>query len=324
MPIHQPKINNNLVEDGGRRPGYNKLMSDENISPVAKAAAVMRQQRERLGWSTGYLAREATMHARNQGDLINISQQTISAFEQGRAKKMPYWYRYIDDAFTNAGKVTDYPHIERHASKEGERSNLGPLRTIWDESGEIHPWPNRKRAQGEGKSKAGIPIFRADNIEDGSFRVPEKYRRLEGDPGFVENFDDLRVSVKRFELHASSIIGEYSRNPLGLVEARSCYGLYMPNDALGWAIPRGTPMLISRVRPAAEGDLALLYLWRSLPEASDVPDQENLVVVPALLLGQSPYWYEGAQLHEEGRHFRVSADLVPQIHRIYTISDFLG
>lgn len=60
----------------------------------ADAALAMRQDRQRMGWSTTELAERARAVAAANGDPIKLSQQLISQFEQGTAKRIPSWYRY--------------------------------------------------------------------------------------------------------------------------------------------------------------------------------------------------------------------------------------
>jgi hypothetical protein len=302
-------------------------MSDDSISRVAKAARSMRERRERLGWSTGYLASIATMHAHNQGDLTSISQQTISAFEQGRAKKMPSWFRYVEDAFTNEGDETDYPHVKRRAVESPlQQKPYSPKRTIWEETGEVKPWPEPwpgriTTSNNTFNQKISIPIFNTSRAADGAFHVAESVQTPEGHDDHIESFEDIHVRVQQFELIPEQIIGEFTRFPLTTSEAASSYGIYMPVQALERAVPLGAPTLVSRVRPPTEGDLVIMYLWWARPELPAADSQEDVVAVPAMLIRQSSVWYEGLQLHSEGRYFRVPADRVFQIHRIYQMAD---
>jgi len=75
-------------------------MTSKSTSLVEAAAAEMRELRLKLGWSTATLAERARLIAERYGDMISLSQQTISQFEQGRAKRMPSWIRYVEEATT--------------------------------------------------------------------------------------------------------------------------------------------------------------------------------------------------------------------------------
>ncbi len=64
------------------------------------AAAWMREQRAKRGWSTTQLANFTRAIARREGSSLKLTQQTISGFEQpGNAKKIPDWFRYAEMAF---------------------------------------------------------------------------------------------------------------------------------------------------------------------------------------------------------------------------------
>lgn len=83
------------------------------IPPEPKAAAkYVRQRREALGLSTTQLAERARAWARHDGDTIKLSQQSISGFEQGDAKRMPSWIRYVEKAFDDLAIEPDIPPQE--------------------------------------------------------------------------------------------------------------------------------------------------------------------------------------------------------------------
>lgn len=66
---------------------------------AAGFAAWMKAEREALGWSTTTLADHARALAHAEGNMIALTQQTISGFEQGEAKRIPQWMRYVRKAF---------------------------------------------------------------------------------------------------------------------------------------------------------------------------------------------------------------------------------
>lgn len=70
-----------------------------HLTDAAAAATWMKEQRAKRGWSTTNLADYARAIARREGSSIKLTQQTVSGFEQGEAKRMPEWYRYVVMAF---------------------------------------------------------------------------------------------------------------------------------------------------------------------------------------------------------------------------------
>jgi phage repressor protein C with HTH and peptisase S24 domain len=66
---------------------------------VAETAKWVRAERERRGWSTTQLADRAREFAAREGLQIKLTQQSISAFEQGDAKRVPVWMRHVRMAF---------------------------------------------------------------------------------------------------------------------------------------------------------------------------------------------------------------------------------
>lgn len=68
---------------------------------VQNMANFFREERIKLGWSTKELADQARAIAMREGRSISLSQQTISAFEQGKAKRPPSWAQYVASALGN-------------------------------------------------------------------------------------------------------------------------------------------------------------------------------------------------------------------------------
>lgn len=75
-------------------PVMNPHRSDPSL-----AAAFMKKERDKRGWSTTNLADYARAIARREGSTAKLTQQTVSGFEQGDAKRMPEWFRYVEMAF---------------------------------------------------------------------------------------------------------------------------------------------------------------------------------------------------------------------------------
>jgi phage repressor protein C with HTH and peptisase S24 domain len=83
---------------------------------AAETARWVRAERERRGWSTTQLADRAREFAAREGLQMKLTQQSISTFEQGDAKRVPVWMRHVRMAFVDisyamgAGAVVeDYP-----------------------------------------------------------------------------------------------------------------------------------------------------------------------------------------------------------------------
>lgn len=70
-------------------------------STPAELAAWMRSEREARGWSTTELADRARAFAQEAGAPMKLSQQSISSFEQGGAKREPAWFPYVRRALGN-------------------------------------------------------------------------------------------------------------------------------------------------------------------------------------------------------------------------------
>lgn len=71
-------------------------MSKRTQDKIRELADFIRLKRGQLGLSTGQLAKLARERALAAGESISLSQQTISSFEQGNAKRIPSWYRYVE------------------------------------------------------------------------------------------------------------------------------------------------------------------------------------------------------------------------------------
>jgi phage repressor protein C with HTH and peptisase S24 domain len=66
---------------------------------AGEAAGWMKAERKRRGWSTTELADKARSFAERDGLQMKLTQQSISSFEQGDAKRIPVWMRYVRMAF---------------------------------------------------------------------------------------------------------------------------------------------------------------------------------------------------------------------------------
>jgi phage repressor protein C with HTH and peptisase S24 domain len=90
---------------------------------AAGFAAWIKAERDARNWSTPVLAERARAFARADGSMIALTQQTISGFEQGQAKRIPQWIRYVREAFENDGALPSAVEAEQpkmHTADGGE------------------------------------------------------------------------------------------------------------------------------------------------------------------------------------------------------------
>jgi phage repressor protein C with HTH and peptisase S24 domain len=73
-------------------------MSSYPSDPIL-AGAWLRRARDMRGLSTTETAARAKAVAFEEGDLIKLSQQLVSKFEQCDSKRLPHWLRYVQAAF---------------------------------------------------------------------------------------------------------------------------------------------------------------------------------------------------------------------------------
>ena len=72
------------------------------MAGVSEAAEWLRAERSRLGMSAAQLADRARKFADKEGYPSKLQQQSISAFENGTAKRMPVWFRFVEMAIAEA------------------------------------------------------------------------------------------------------------------------------------------------------------------------------------------------------------------------------
>ncbi len=77
-----------------------------------EASRKLKVERLRRGWSADELARRMRGFAAEEGADLKLSQQLVSKFESGDAKRLPQWYRYATKAFAEADDETaNDPHL---------------------------------------------------------------------------------------------------------------------------------------------------------------------------------------------------------------------
>ena len=65
------------------------------MSTVEEEGAWLRAQRQRRGWTAADVARVAVEQAAEAGVPISLTQQAVSAFENGRLKTVPMWVSWV-------------------------------------------------------------------------------------------------------------------------------------------------------------------------------------------------------------------------------------
>lgn len=73
---------------------------------AGEAARLLKAKRLAREWSADELARRARAFAHEEGSEIKLSQQLVSKFEGGGAKRMPQWIRYAWKALDAAAEET--------------------------------------------------------------------------------------------------------------------------------------------------------------------------------------------------------------------------
>lgn len=147
--------------EGGNHKDFVCLDAMDDFDPRA-AAKKMRRAREVLGWSTNELAARARAIAHEQGEDIKLTQQSISNFEQAKAKRRPSWLRYIDMAIENSHEETDRdPYL---STGKTDSSVLISLLPTYAGLG----------GGGTGEGDVGQLSFSRDLVEN-DLRVPPEY-----------------------------------------------------------------------------------------------------------------------------------------------------
>lgn len=130
----------------------------ELLTPADQGKS-LRKMREGRGWSAAELADRARAIAREQGSALKLTQQSISKFELGTAKRVPEWLRYVRAAFAAAREET------------AEDAYLGTGRTDTSVQIKLLPTFVGLGGGGTGEGDEGQISFSRDLIEN-ELRVP--------------------------------------------------------------------------------------------------------------------------------------------------------
>lgn len=119
----------------------------------------IKSEREAKGWSAAELARRINGLAMEAGDTTRVSQQVVSKFEQGNAKRKPAWVRYVARAIEAADDETaDDPYLSAGKTDNGVAIKLLPTHAGMG-------------AGGSGEGDEGYVTFSRDLIEN-ELRTP--------------------------------------------------------------------------------------------------------------------------------------------------------
>lgn len=69
----------------------------------------LREQRQRRGWTAADVARIAVDEAASAGFELKLTQQAVSAFENGNLKSVPRWLRWVRQAVGDIAAQTSEP-----------------------------------------------------------------------------------------------------------------------------------------------------------------------------------------------------------------------
>lgn len=154
--------------------------------------AAIKKERIRRGWSADELARRARAFALEEGDEIKLSQQLISKYESGGAKRSPHWIRYVQRAFDAADQETaNDPHL--HAGKTDNSVLIRLLPTFVGLGG-----------GGTGEGDEGQISFSRDLIENELRVPPERLLAMVAEGNSMEpdfkGGDQILVDTRRTSL----------------------------------------------------------------------------------------------------------------------------
>lgn len=94
---------------------------------AGRAGLWVKSEREAKGWSAEELARRINGLAMEEGDPTRVSQQVVSKFEQGNAKRKTAWVRYVARVIAAADEETaEDPYLSGGKTDSGVAIKLLP------------------------------------------------------------------------------------------------------------------------------------------------------------------------------------------------------
>ena len=80
-----------------------------SISKIDEIRTWIKNERKRINWTAAKLADEAKQVAARHGVKLNLQQQSISLFENGKIKSIPLWLNYVKAALLEQAKLGSGP-----------------------------------------------------------------------------------------------------------------------------------------------------------------------------------------------------------------------
>lgn len=122
------------------------------MDAVSQDIAWLKAQRARLGWSTTDVAKRAREAASRIGEDLNLTQQSISHFENFGLKKVPRWMRFVRDSIRQADAASDLAEAELQdedsTDHDGDlESELSHLQSVLDIPGKLAAAGARLRSE---------------------------------------------------------------------------------------------------------------------------------------------------------------------------------
>lgn len=218
------------------------MRSFDDPGTLEEAAAAVRQLRRECGWTAKQLADKIVEVARSQGDDISLTQQAISFFENGNAKSLPRWTRYLELVFT--------------AEKVDQREEM-----LADIRGDVVDVPMLDLAYGMGGTY----------LDDSEIEV-----RTEPFPlAFIRRYTKASPDKLVFaEGVGDSMAPTITSNDLLLID-RSQESLMMGDQI--WACAFGGVGMIKRLRPRPDGSVAILSDNPNVPDDRAVDEELFLI-----------------------------------------------
>lgn len=162
--------------------------------PLTAEEAIARVKAERIkrGWTAGELARRARGFALEEGDDTKLSQQSISNFELGHAKRVPLWLKYVWRAFGEADLETaNDPHLHLGKTDASVMISLVPTHVGLG-------------AGGTGEGDEGQVSFSRDLIENELRASPDRLLAMVAEGNSMEpdfkGGDQILVDTRRTTL----------------------------------------------------------------------------------------------------------------------------
>lgn len=112
-------------------------MTQTSISKIDEIRTWVRNERKRINWTAARLADEAKQVAARHGVKLNLQQQSISLFENGKIKSIPLWLNYVKAALLEQAKLADFVVSKPSLTKEEKKLKFSTDTTSEDDEKKI-------------------------------------------------------------------------------------------------------------------------------------------------------------------------------------------